>query len=58
MDVSEKMNQVEKVVEEALPISHYEILLTKFLDFKADELGNNLVLNQVTIFICLNLTLI
>jgi hypothetical protein len=51
MNSSEKIKEFQNLAESALPIHHYEVLLTKFLDHSGSESKEDLVLNQVKIFI-------
>ena len=53
MDLDEENKNIQNVVENAMPIDHYEILLTKFLDHSGDQNNNNLnlTLDKVNYYI-------
>lgn len=47
METENQNEEIRTVVENALPVSYYEVLLTKFLDFMGDESQSDLTLNKV-----------
>ena len=47
MDNSERNREIQRTVENALPIDHFESLITKFLDHQSVQPQTDLVLDQV-----------